>query len=67
MLCQDYSPVFITKDIKDETIIQAHLTGSNYALPKSFRSEADAEGAEHFGTLMLFETCSFYNTTGKYI
>lgn len=43
MLYQDYNPVFIIRDIKDETIIQIQFTGSSYALPKSLRSEADAD------------------------
>lgn len=43
MLYQDYNPVFIFRDIKDETIIQTQLTGSSYVLPKSLRSEADAD------------------------
>lgn len=43
MLYQDYNPVFIIRDIKDETIIQTQLTGSSYTLPNSLRSEADAD------------------------
>lgn len=45
MLCQDYSPVFIIKDIKDKTIIQTQLAGSSSALPTSLRSEVDADGS----------------------